>query len=126
MGGYTNHNRPPVDVIALSTNTSALTAIGNDYEYAVVFSRQVEAHAAKGDIVIGITTSGNSVNVIRAMQAARKVGALAVGMTGKGGGKLVAETDLCFHAPSDCTPRIQEAHITAIHAVCELVEAALF
>ena len=126
VGGYTNHNRPPVDVQALTTNTSCLTAIGNDYEYSIVFSRQVEAHAGKGDVVIGISTSGNSVNVLKAMEAAKRRGALAVGMTGMGGARLAKEADLVFCAPSDVTPRIQEAHIAAIHTICELVEEALF
>lgn len=126
VGGYTNHHRPPLDVIALSTNTSNLTAIGNDYRYEDVFSRQVEAHAKKGDVVIGISTSGNSANVLAAMKAAKKMRALTVAMTGAGGGKLAGLAQIVIRAPSDSTPRIQEVHITAIHSICELVEQALF
>ncbi|MEK7287595.1 MAG: SIS domain-containing protein [Elusimicrobiota bacterium] len=126
VGGYTNHNRAPLDVIALSTNTSNLTAIGNDYRYEDIFSRQVEAHARKGDVVIGISTSGNSANVVEAIKVAKKKGVLSVVLTGASGGKMRALADLTLRAPSDSTPRIQEAHIVAIHSVCELVERSLF
>lgn len=126
VGGYTNHNRPPLDVLALSTNTSNLTAIGNDYAYEDVFSRQVQAHARSGDVVIGISTSGNSANVLKALEAAKKLGAVSVGLTGTPGGGLAKGADFVFHAPSGLTPRIQEAHIAAIHAICEIVERELF
>ncbi|MBI2070480.1 MAG: D-sedoheptulose 7-phosphate isomerase [Elusimicrobia bacterium] len=126
VGGYTNHNRRALDVIALSTNTSNLTAIGNDYHYDEVFSRQVEAHCKKGDIAVGISTSGNSKNVLEAMKVAKKLRVLTVGFTGASGGKLKDLAQITFQAPSDSTPRIQEAHINAIHSICELVEKTLF
>ncbi len=110
---------------ALTTNTSTLTAIGNDYDYASTFRRQVDAHVRKGDVVVALSTSGNSENVLEAVVLARKRGALVVGFTGRKGGKLARKVDLCFRAPSDETPRIQECHITAGHIVCELVEAEL-
>ncbi len=118
-------DRRALPVLALTTNTSTLTAVGNDYDYATTFRRQVEAHVRKGDVAIAISTSGNSKNVIEAAAAARKLGATVVGFTGRKGGKLAPMADVCFRAPSDETPRIQECHITAGHIVCELVEAAL-
>ncbi len=110
---------------ALTTNTSTLTAIGNDYDYASTFRRQVDAHVRKGDVVVALSTSGNSANVLDAVALARRRGATVVGFTGRKGGKLARNVDLCFRAPSDETPRIQECHITAGHIVCELVEAEL-
>jgi D-sedoheptulose 7-phosphate isomerase len=115
-------NRRALAAIALTTNTSNLTAIGNDYSYEEVFSRQIEAIGNKGDIAIGISTSGNSKNVIRAVIAAKKRGITTVGMTGGNGGELRHETDLCICVPSEHTPRIQEAHILLGHTLCEIIE----
>jgi len=117
--------RQPFTVIALTTNTSTITALANDYGYEIVFSRQVEALAGPGDIVVGISTSGNSLNVIRAIEAAKTKGAFTIGLTGRDGGKLKNAAHLCLCIPSHSTPRIQEAHITVIHILCELVEKAL-
>jgi len=117
--------RRALPAIALTTNTSTLTAIGNDYDYASTFRRQVDAHVRKGDVVVALSTSGNSANVLEAVALAKKRGAVVVGFTGRKGGKLAGKSHLCFRAPSDETPRIQECHITAGHIVCELVEAEL-
>lgn len=118
--------REGLPAIALNTNTSIITAVGNDYGYEHVFERQVEALAQPGDIVVGISTSGNSPNVLKAVEKARSMGCLTIGMTGSEGGLLLHAVDLCFKAPSDDTPRIQEVHITAGHIICELVERTIF
>ena len=111
--------------IALNTNTSILTALSNDYGYETVFSRQVEALANKNDIIIGLSTSGNSPNIIKAIEAAKARGSKTIGLTGGNGGRLAEVVDLNITVPSDNTPRIQEAHITIGHIVCELVEREL-
>lgn len=111
--------------IALTTNSSIVTAIGNDYGFEYVFSRQVEALAKKGDVVVGISTSGNSKNVLNAVNEAKKIGCATIGVTGKKGGELARIADICFRANSDDTPRVQEAHILMWHIVCELVEREL-
>jgi D-sedoheptulose 7-phosphate isomerase len=119
-------DRPALPALALSVNTSCVTAIGNDYGFDQVFSRQIEAIAHPGDVAIGITTSGNSPNVLRAATAARKIGLQTVGLTGRSGGKLKECVDLCVCVPSDETPRIQECHILVGHIISELVEYELF
>ncbi len=111
--------------VALTTNSSTLTAVANDMAFDEIFSRQVEASVRAGDIVIGISTSGNSANVIRAVQTARKQKALTAGWTGQSGGKLARAVDLCLRVPSQDTQRIQEAHITMGHILCGLVEDML-
>jgi len=111
---------------ALTVDTSSLTAIGNDYDYDLVFVRQIEAFGRPGDVAIGISTSGNSRNVIQALRAAKRRGMLTVGMTGESGGQLKPEVDYCICVPSRETPRIQESHILIGHILCELVEQALF
>ena len=116
--------RKPLPAIALTANTSILTALANDYGYDTVFSRQVEAMVNAGDVAIGISTSGNSPNVIKALKAAKAKGAVTIGLTG-GGGRLAGAADLTVAVPSKSTPRIQEAHITIGHIVCELVESEL-
>ncbi|SRR6266852_7698368 len=121
VGRYLRDRRA-LAAIALTTNASTLTAIANDYTYDEVFSRQIEAIGCKGDLAIGISTSGNSRNVIRALVAARKKGLITVGMTGGGGGKLRQEADFCLCIPSEHTPRIQEAHIAVGHILCEIIE----
>jgi len=118
-------DRKPLPAIALTTNTSVLTALANDYAYEEVFSRQVRALAKNGDMVIGISTSGNSANVISALEEAKKCGAMAVAFTGTGG-RLKDIADICLTVSSEDTPRVQEAHITAGHIICYLVEKMLF
>jgi D-sedoheptulose 7-phosphate isomerase len=118
--------RPALFAIALNSNTSTLTAIGNDYGYDFVFSRQVEAFGAKGDILWAISTSGNSKNVIRAVEVAKKRGMFIIGMTGEGGGQLGKLCDVLLSVPSKHTPNIQECHITIGHIICEIVESNLF
>jgi len=117
--------RQAFPAIALTTNTSILTAVANDYGYDAVFSRQVEALVNEKDVVIGISTGGNSPNVIEAIEIAKMKGAKTIGLTGGNGGKLAEVADLVLIVPSDITPRIQEVHITIGHIVCELVEKEL-
>lgn len=117
--------RQAFPAIALTTNSSILTALANDYGYETIFSRQVEALVNKEDLVIGISTSGNSPNVIEGIKAAKAKGAKTIGLTGGKRGKLADVADLTVAVPSDSTPRIQEAHITIGHIVCELVEREL-
>jgi D-sedoheptulose 7-phosphate isomerase len=114
--------RRPLPAIALTCNTSAITAIGNDYGFEQVFARQVRAHVTSRDCVVGISTSGKSPNVLEALRVARTVGACTIGFTGEGGCDLAALCDECLLAPSAQTPRIQEAHLVAWHLVCDVVE----
>lgn len=125
MAGKFKLERPPLPAIALTTNTSVLTAIANDFGYAEVFSRQVKAMAVVGDVVIGISTSGNSPNVVLALQEARQKGAMTIAFTGRGG-RLKELADFYLVVPTDNTPRVQEVHITAGHIICGLVEEELF
>jgi len=120
--GRFKKERKGLPAISLTANTSSLTAISNDYSYDMCFSRQVEALARPEDIVIGISTSGNAKNVIKAIVYARNNGIKTVALTGKDGGGLVKEADISFVVPSGQTPSIQEAHILIIHVLCELVE----
>ena len=117
--------RQALPAMALTTDTSILTAIANDYSFENVFSRQIEAIGQPGDVAIGISTSGNSPNVLKGVRAAQDRGMTTVGLTGASGGKLKECVDICFRAPSQSTPRIQEVHITVAHAICELVEQEL-
>ena len=112
--------------IALTTNTSELTAIANDYDFDQVFSRQVEALVNSGDVVIGISTSGNSPNVIEGIKEAKRLGAITVAFTGATGGKLKGNVDYLMAVPSEITPHIQESHIMIGHIICYLVEKELF
>ncbi len=112
--------------VALTTNTSELTAIANDYDFDRVFARQVEALVNSGDVVIGITTSGNSPNVIEGINEAKRLGAITVGFTGATGGKLKGNVDYLLDVPSEETPHIQEAHIMVGHIICCIVENELF
>lgn len=114
--------RQALPAIALTTNTSNITAVGNDYSYDEIFSRQIEALGNKGDIAIGISTSGNSRNVLRAISTAKRNGLTTIGLTGDPGGALLKQADYCLQVPSACTPRIQEGHIWLGHTVCELIE----
>jgi len=118
--------RRGLPAIALSTDTSILTAIGNDYGFDRVFHRQVEALALPGDLVVGISTSGNSPNVLQALKLAREKGCRTVGLLGKDGGSIKELCDLALIVPTDDTPRVQEGHITIIHIVCDLLEKSLF
>jgi D-sedoheptulose 7-phosphate isomerase len=111
---------------ALTTNSSVLTAIGNDYSFDDVFARQVEGIGSPNDLAFGISTSGNSPNVLRALTVAREKSLVTVGLTGRTGGKLPSAVDLCICIPSDQTPRVQEAHIVTGHILCELIEETLF
>lgn len=117
--------RKPLPAIALHANTSALTAIGNDYGYEQVFARELSALASPGDVLLAISTSGNSRNILRAIEAARAKRIVVIGLTGESGGQMRAACDLCMCVPSKSTARIQEMHITIGHAICELLEEAL-
>ena len=117
--------RAPIAAIALTTDTSALTAIGNDFGFADLFARQVEALVRPGDVVIALSTSGNSENVIRGLAAARAKGAVAAGLTGRGGGRMVGQAEPLLIVPSDDTARIQEMHITLGHMLCGALEEEL-
>jgi D-sedoheptulose 7-phosphate isomerase len=117
--------RQPFRALALHVNTSSLTAIGNDYGYEFVFARELSAHARPGDVFLAITTSGNSLNILRAIEAARRSKVTVIGMTGESGGMMQSACDLCLCIPSKSTARIQEMHITIGHAICELLEERL-
>lgn len=119
-------DREGIPSIALTTDTSILTAIGNDYGYEKLFSRQVQAQGKKGDIFIGISTSGNSKNILEALQMCKEKGILSVGLTGLSGGNMHELCDYCIKVPSNETPRIQEAHILIAHILCAIVEEELF
>lgn len=124
MIGRFRRDRAPFCSVALTTNTSILTAVGNDYGYDQVFSRQVAGLARAGDVVVGLSTSGNSRNLILAIESAKSRAAATVGLLGSGGGELQNRCDYCVIVPSDDTARIQEAHITIGHILCDLVEQA--
>ncbi len=124
--GRFEKERPSLPAIALTTNTSNLTCIANDYDFDSIFSRQVEGHCQPQDILIGISTSGNSANVLRAIEKAKEVGATTIGMTGESGGKMKGKVDLLLNVPSEHTPRIQESHILIGHILCDLLERELF
>ena len=119
-------DRHPLPAIALTTDSSVLTAIGNDYGYERVFERQVRGLGQEGDVLLAISTSGRSPNILRAIAAGRELGLVTIGLTGSTGGEMAAQCDLCLHAPSDSTPLIQQIHITAGHVICGLVEERLF
>jgi len=114
--------RKALPAIALTTDTSLLTAVGNDYSFDDIFVRQVNAFVKQGDILVGITTSGNSINILNAVGRAKEKGALTIGLTGKDGGELKDICDYCIIVPSDITARIQESHILIGHMICEMVD----
>jgi D-sedoheptulose 7-phosphate isomerase len=118
--------RAPLPALALTTDTSALTAIGNDYGFEQVFARQVRALGRPGDVAVAISTSGRSPNVLAGVGAARERGMTVIGLAGRGGGALAEAADICITVPSDDTARIQECHLTIEHAMCEAVERLLF
>ena len=125
LTGRFQRERQPLRAMALHGNTSALTAIGNDYGYEHVFARELLAHARPGDILLAISTSGNSANILRAVEVARKHKVGVIGLTGESGGKMQSACDLCLRVPSKSTARVQEMHITIGHAICELLEERL-
>jgi D-sedoheptulose 7-phosphate isomerase len=121
-----NFDRPPLSAIALTTDSSILTAIGNDYGYVDVFARQIQAHGRAGDVFIAISTSGNSPNILKAIETAKSIGLVVIGLTGRSGGKMKDMCDVCLCAPSDSTPRIQECHLFFEHTLCACIEESLF
>ena len=121
--GRFKKERKGMAAIALTTDTSIITSVGNDYGYDYIFARQIEALCRPEDLVIGITTSGNSANIVSAMQAAKEIGAVTIGLTGGTGGKLTAICDYNLVMPSNVTARIQEAHIFVGHCLCEILES---
>lgn len=126
LSGRFYFDRPPLPAEALHVNTSYLTAVANDYNYNEIYARYLKGVATKGDVLVGISTSGNSENIIRAQQVAKDKGVTIVSFTGKTGGKMKDLSDFLVNVPSDVTPRIQESHILIGHIVCEQVEKALF
>ena len=119
-------DRKPLFAVALHDNVSYLTAVANDYSYDEVFARGIQAKGREGDVLIAISTSGNSANIIRALEEARAINMVTIGFGGQSGGKMVGLCDKIIKIPSDETPRIQEAHIMIGHIICELVEEKLF
>lgn len=125
VGRY-GFDRPSLPSIALTTDTSNLTAIGNDYGYEYVFSRQLEGLGQEGDLFIGISTSGNSQNVINAFESAKHKGITTVALVGRDGGKMAAMADYAIVVPSHATPRIQESHLLIEHMICDIIEKEIF
>lgn len=119
-------NRKALPSEALHCNTSYLTAVANDYSYDVIYSRLVDGICEKGDVLIGLSTSGNSKNIMNAFETARQMGVITIGLTGETGGQMKELSDYLFNVPSTVTPRIQESHILIGHIICELVEAKIF
>jgi len=126
FSGRFYYDRPPLNSEALHVNTSYLTAVGNDYSFNEVYARIVCAKGRKGDVLVALSTSGNSGNILKAIHAARETGMTVIGMTGQSGGQMKELCNILINVPSDDTPRIQEAHITIGHILCELVEASIF
>lgn len=126
LSGRFYFDRKPLNSEALHVNSSFVTAVANDYGYDVIYSRMVEASGKKGDILVGLTTSGNSANILKAFDMARSLGMKTVGFTGESGGKLKEKCDFLLNIPSNDTPRIQEVHILLGHIICQLVEEKLF
>jgi D-sedoheptulose 7-phosphate isomerase len=118
--------RPPLPAIALTTDTSTLTSIANDYHFDEVFVRQIKALGIEGDVALGISTSGRSPNVLKALAAARSRGMITVGLSGAGAGEMAPQCDILINVPSDETPRIQEAHAVVVHLLCEMIDTKLF
>ncbi len=125
VGRY-GFDRPSIPSLALTTDTSNLTAIGNDYGYDKVFSRQLEGMGQDGDIFIGISTSGNSENILNAFNSAKKKNIFTVALVGKDGGEMAKQADIALVVPSDSTPRIQESHILIGHILCDIIEKEIF
>ena len=126
LSGRFYADRPPLYAEALHVNSSYMTAVANDYGYEATYARMVEAAGRKGDVLLGISTSGNSPNVVKAMQKAKELGMLTIGFTGKEGGEMKDICDIMICVPSVDTPRIQEAHILIGHIICQLIEEEIF
>ena len=126
LSGRFYYDRPPLNAEALHCNTSYLTAVGNDYGYEHIFARLLRGTAKKGDVLVGISTSGNSKNILCAYEFCKELGVSIISMTGATGGKMKELSDLLLNVPSTDTPRIQESHIMIGHIICELVESAMF
>ena len=126
LSGRFYFDRPPLNAEALHCNTSYLTAVGNDYGYDLIFSRLLRGTAKKGDVIVGISTSGNSKNILNAFEVAQEMGVKIIAMTGETGGKMKDFADILLNAASTDTPRIQESHIMIGHIICELVESEMF
>ena len=126
LTGRYGYDRPGLAAFSISDSTAAVTAIGNDYSFADVFARQVLALGRPGDVVVGLTTSGNSPNVVRALEAAQDAGLVTVALTGRCGGRVADVARYCVRVPSDDTPRVQEACLHLGHSICEIVESTLF
>lgn len=126
LAGRFYRDRPGLAGVSLADGTASLTAIANDYAYGDVFARQVRALGRPGDVAVGLTTSGNSENVVNALIAAREMGLLAVALTGASGGKAAGFADICVRVPTDDTPRVQEACLHLGHTICEIVEREMF
>ena len=126
LSGRFYKDRPPLYAEALHVNSSYMTAVANDYGYDETYARMVEASGRKGDVLVGISTSGNSPNVVKAMHNAKEIGMVTVGFTGCKGGKMKEICDIMIQVPSDDTPRIQEAHILVGHIICQLIEEEMF
>ncbi len=126
LSGRFYFDRPPLNAEALHCNTSYLTAVGNDYGYEHIFARLLRGTAKRGDVLVGISTSGNSKNILKAYQTAKEMGITIVSLTGQTGGAMKELSDILLNVPSTDTPRIQESHIMVGHIICELVETALF
>ncbi|MDY6914590.1 MAG: SIS domain-containing protein [Planctomycetota bacterium] len=117
--------RPAMKAHALTTDTSVLTCLANDYQFDAIFARQLQANACAGDVAVGLTTSGDSANVLAGLAAAREMGMKTIALTGEGGGKCAKLADVLLDVPADSSPRIQEAHAVIYHIICELVEQAV-
>ena len=126
LSGRFYKDRPPLYAEALHVNSSYMTAVANDYGYEETYARMIEASGRKGDVLVGISTSGNSPNVVKAMLNAKEIGMLTVGFTGSKGGKMKEICDIMIQVPSDDTPRIQEVHILVGHIICQLIEEEMF
>ena len=126
LSGRFYYDRPPLAAEALHVNTSYITAVANDYSYDEVYARYIAGVGNSGDILIGLSTSGNSKNVIKAMEQAKKLGMKTISLTGSTGGKMKDVSDILINVPSNDTPRIQESHIMIGHIICEIVESTLF
>jgi D-sedoheptulose 7-phosphate isomerase len=118
--------RPPLPAIALTTDTSIITSIGNDYDFSEIFSKQIRAIGQAGDVAWGISTSGTSPNVIKALETAKKMQMITIGLSGRDGGDMARTAEYCLNVSSNSTPRIQEVHITLAHVICEMVDLKLF
>lgn len=126
LSGRFYFDRPPLNAEALHCNTSYLTAVGNDYGYEAIFSRLIEGTGRKGDVLVGLSTSGNSANILKAYHSCKAIGIKTISLTGQTGGLMAELSDILLNVPSTDTPRIQECHIMIGHILCELTETAMF